>query len=126
MVPTSIASLADLRLDPYRSLRDRPLYEDSGKFIAESSVVVRRLLASSLEVLSVLSSRRKIAEIADCLRPDVPTYLVDDALVESLVGFPFHRGVLALAVRPPPPVLPAQLRRVLVLEDLVDVDNVGA
>jgi tRNA G18 (ribose-2'-O)-methylase SpoU len=48
------------------------------------------------------------------------------AVIKQVVGFPFHRGVLALGERPENPVMPAAARRVLVLEDLTDVDNLGA
>lgn len=122
----ALTDILDPRLDEFRQIRDRPLYEDSGKFIAESPEVVKRLLASGLEVRAILLSHQVLPRLQSALRDDIPAFLVDDAQVRELVGFPFHRGALAIGTRPQRTELPATLRRILVLEDLVDVDNVGA
>ena len=107
-----VSDAGDPRLSDYREIRDRPLAQDSGKFVAESAEVVRRLLESRLEVRSLLLSRSVLPRLRDLLRPGVPTFIVDDALVRALVGFPFHRGALAIGVRPTQLELPASLRRV--------------
>ena len=116
---------ADPRLAPYRELRDRHLRRSNGLFVAESELVVRRLLGSALRVHSVFATMSR-AEILAPLRPDVDVFAADPALMKQIVGFPFHRGVLALGERPTGVTLPAKLTRVLVIEDITDVDNLGS
>jgi tRNA G18 (ribose-2'-O)-methylase SpoU len=96
-----ISSLDDPRLQPYRALKKSNFTRWSGRFIAEGEKLVRRLLASRLPVDSVLSSRRFADEIAPLVPPDVPLLVVDDASVPELVGFNFHRGLLACGRRLP-------------------------
>ena len=100
MVLTHIDSLQDSRLEPYRALKERELARRGGRFIAESEQIVRRLIASNLEVESVLMANRRAAEIAPIVPPHVPAYVVPDELVEQIIGFQFHSGVLAVGVRP--------------------------
>ena len=46
--------------------------------------------------------------------------------MDGVAGFHVHRGCLAVGRRPGGARLPADARTVVVLEDLVDVDNLGA
>jgi tRNA G18 (ribose-2'-O)-methylase SpoU len=60
------------------------------------------------------------------LGPGYPVFVVDADVLDQVAGMPVHRGCLAVGERPPPPALPVGARTVVVLEDLVDVDNLGA
>jgi tRNA G18 (ribose-2'-O)-methylase SpoU len=115
----------DPRLAPYREIRDRHLRRGTGLFIAESELVVRRLLSSPLRVHSVLASSARAADLA-ALRPEASVLAAEPTLLKQVVGFPFHRGVLGLGYRPENVVAPAVVRRALVIEDLTDVDNLGS
>ena len=97
----AVSSLDDPRLQPFRALKKSNFTRWSGRFIAEGEKLVRRLLASPFPVESVLSSRRFVDEIAPLVPPEVPLLVVDDALVPELVGFNFHRGLLACGRRLP-------------------------
>lgn len=128
-----IAEAADPRLSDYRELRDaaaRRRIEGDVLFIAEGPVAIERLLASGHRVRSVLVSERKWARLSDLLAPvDAPLYVVDAALLQEIVGFDLHRGVIAAADRRPHPTLAELARRshrVAVLEGLNDPENVGA
>ncbi len=60
---------------------------------------------------------------------DVPIYVGESGLLESLTGFNVHRGALAAMHRPalaPAEELIADAHLVVVLEDIVDHTNVGA
>lgn len=123
----------DPRLEPYRSLRDpdfRQGFEASeGVFVAEGVTVVRRLLQSSLEVRSVLVLEGRESRVADLVRESIPFFVVTKDVMNTLVGFDLHRGVLACATRPPWRPLPELLRAsrlVGVLEGLNDHENLGA
>jgi tRNA G18 (ribose-2'-O)-methylase SpoU len=119
----------DPRLDDYRQLKEKHLNAVSGRFVAESERVVRRLLASRLRVLSVLVTAPRLEAMRDVLGGPFPVYLATQPVLDAIAGFHVHRGCLAIGERPPPAPwrpLPPGARAAVVLEDLVDVDNLGA
>ncbi|MCG5053501.1 MAG: RNA methyltransferase [Myxococcales bacterium] len=121
----------DPRLADYRELKENRLREDSGKFIAESETVVRQLLASGLFVESILVTAPRLRSLAavsgrEALRPDIPVYLVPQAVMDDVAGLHVHRGCLAVGRRPRGPGQALEAGLLVALEDLVDVDNVGA
>jgi tRNA G18 (ribose-2'-O)-methylase SpoU len=130
-----ITDADDVRLADYRALKERHLNAESGRFVAESERVVRRLLASALAVRSVLVTPPRLRALEDALatpeaggatRADVPVYVATQPVLDAVAGFHVHRGCLAIGERPTARALPAAARGVVVLEDLVDVDNLGA
>ncbi|WP_431221311.1 TrmH family RNA methyltransferase [Leifsonia xyli] len=102
-----------------------------GLYIAESTKVITRALAAGHRPRSVLLQEQWLPDIEPLLAdfPDVPVFVGDAAVLESLTGYHLHRGALAAMHRPELPD-PADLlrdaRRVVVLEDIVDHTNVGA
>jgi tRNA G18 (ribose-2'-O)-methylase SpoU len=125
-VPSFVTDPLDPRLDDYRQLKERRLNEEGGRFVAESEMVVRKLLASRLRVCSVLVTASRLHTLEAVLRDDVPVLVAPQALLDQVAGFHVHRGCLAIGERPREAVIPAGARAVVVLEDLVDVDNLGA
>jgi tRNA G18 (ribose-2'-O)-methylase SpoU len=116
----------DPRLADYRQLKERQLNNTTGRFVAESERVVRRLIASGLTVRSVLLTPPRLEALRDVLGGPFPVYVAEQAAMDAVAGFHVHRGCLAVGERPPPRPLPAGARAVVVLEDLVDVDNLGS
>ena len=100
-----ITSLDLPELAPYRTMR-RPLeHERQGIFVAEGEKVVRRLLESRFEVVSVLLPEKHLEAFRPLLeaRPEKLTvYLADKKLLESLIGFSMYQGQLAVGKIPPP------------------------
>jgi tRNA G18 (ribose-2'-O)-methylase SpoU len=94
-----IDSLDDPRLDPYRDVKDRDLAQQGGRFIAEAEQVVRRLLASDYPVESVLVFPRKAEEMERITPAGVPVYVAPNEIMNRLLGFKFHSGVLACGRR---------------------------
>jgi tRNA G18 (ribose-2'-O)-methylase SpoU len=129
-----VDTLDDPRVAPYRNLKDRELARDGDRFIAEGEQVVRRLLGSDYPAESLLLARRRADEIAPLAPPDLPVYVVDDALVHQIVGFKFHSGVMAVGRRKPAEPIDAVMERVahkprltlVVLPDIANTDNMGA
>jgi tRNA G18 (ribose-2'-O)-methylase SpoU len=122
-------ALDDERLRDYRDLQDRRLGGESGRFVAESELVVRKLLATDLRVLSLLLTAPRLATLEPALATksgDFPVYVVPQPVMDRVAGFHVHRGCLAIAERPRLQAVPALARLVVVLVDLVDVDNLGA
>ena len=126
-----IDSLDDSRLDIFRNLKTKNAVRDARLFVAEGATVVERVLRSSLEVRSILVSDRKFATCAPFLRADVRVFRLRSELADELVGFDFHCGVMASAVRPAVPDLdtwiPASGPSLIMAADrVVDPENVGA
>ncbi|MGV8896445.1 MAG: TrmH family RNA methyltransferase [Rhodoglobus sp.] len=129
-----IDNLTDERLGDFANLTDVALRRRTepagGLYIAESPKVISRALAAGHRPRAVLVLQQWL----DDLRPlldglDVPVFVGESELLESLTGFNLHRGALASMHRPPlTPVsdLLRDARRVVVLEDIVDHTNVGA
>src|SRR5258708_4798961 len=99
MPPIRINSLDDPRLEPYRSLKDTNHTRWASLFVCEGEKLVRRLLASDFTVESVLIGDRFERQFAGLAPAEVPVWIVPDELVEPLVGFNFHRGILACGRR---------------------------
>jgi tRNA G18 (ribose-2'-O)-methylase SpoU len=95
-----IDSLADPRVRPYWDLRNKRLRTREGKFIAEGDLVVARLLASEHRVESLVVADDQLDRVP--VPDDVVVYVTPRTLIESLIGFKFHRGILACGVRPSP------------------------
>ena len=126
--PITIDSADDTRIGDYRGLRGRA--ESSEYLIAESELVVRRLLTSTYRPRSFLLSPSRYERMQSALAASsAPVYLADSEVMEAIAGFVVHRGVLAAADRLPSPLLPdvlARSRRLLVLEGSNDTENIGA
>jgi tRNA G18 (ribose-2'-O)-methylase SpoU len=118
-------------LEPYRTMRRPADHERRGIFVAEGEKVVRRLLASPLGLRSLLLT----PEWHEVLRPetarrDTPSleiFLAPHDVMEGIVGFRFHQGVMAVGEVPPePPVDSLPRPHLLVaLERIHHVENVG-
>lgn len=128
-----IEHLDDPRLIPYRNLPDRAKDAPADCFIAEGEFLVRRLLASPFEVESVLATPAVAGRLAAGTDAAAVQILVaPPVLIRRVVGFPFHRGVLACAHRGRPPVLEdvlrerPGLRRIVVCCGIGNPNNIGA
>lgn len=99
MTVLELDSADDERLSPYRDLKGRSKF-GAEHFIVEGEHLVGRLLSSSLEVVSVLVSSRKIDRVRPLLPASVSAFVLDDDAIEAIVGFKFHRGVLGCGKRP--------------------------
>jgi len=138
MQTLSIGDLDDPRLADYRNLKDATLARDRGRFIVEGAGTLRVLLSRSPHrPESILLSERahaSMGEELDALDPSCPVFVGAQAILDRIVGFPIHRGVLASCVRSEP-VDPLELARsvqkqfeaprIVVLEGLMNLDNVG-
>src|SRR6185503_5598132 len=133
--PVEVRDPDDPRLADYRALKERHLNAEGGRFVAESERVVRRLLESPLRVRSVLVTPPRLRALEDALRArraadgaaaPWPLYVAEQDVLDAIAGFHVHRGCLAIGERPASRALPSGARGIVVLEDLVDVDNLGS
>ena len=98
----TIFSLDDARVASYRDLRERDLRAE-GVFIAEGALLAERLLGSRFPIASVFTTEGSAARLAPALGSRAPLYVAEAELMRCIVGFDFHRGVLALGERVPFP-----------------------
>jgi tRNA G18 (ribose-2'-O)-methylase SpoU len=100
-----IADPTDSRISPYIEVRERDLVGRRGEFIAEGEVVLRVLLGGGARcrASSLLVAQNRLARIApliEALEDATPVYVAGQAVMDAVVGFHIHRGVLAHGVRP--------------------------
>ena len=138
MQPERVDDFLDPRIADYRNLKDAQLLAERGRFMVEGRGNLRVLLERTrITPDSILLSERTHAALAGFLReqiPACPVYVAERPVLDRIVGFPIHRGVLAVCSRPSPrdPLDLAQAAlerepapRIVVLEGLIDHDNVG-
>jgi tRNA G18 (ribose-2'-O)-methylase SpoU len=94
-----IYDLDDPRVAIYRSLKATNQTRRLSQFVAEGEKLVRRLASSRFPIVSVLATERQEPKLPPEIPAEVPRYIVADALMRELVGFPFHRGLLACGQR---------------------------
>jgi tRNA G18 (ribose-2'-O)-methylase SpoU len=94
----------DPRIADYRDVREKDLVGRRDLFVAEGDVVLTTLLASPHPTLSLLVEERRLAGLAErlaALPETVPIHTVSRALIDRIVGFPLHRGILAIGRKAP-------------------------
>ena len=132
----TISDFSDPRLDLFARLTEGQLRRrqesEQGIFIAESPKVIERALNGGYTPVALLMEQKHIEGdgapiIARC--PEVPVYTASRQVLEALTGFALTRGVLCAMERRALPTVEELLqnvRRVAVLEGIVDPTNVGA
>src|SRR5579872_4898766 len=114
-----IDSLDDPRVESYRNLKMKNLQRGGQFFIAEGKKVVERLLQSDFQTASVFISQKRLEEWEVKVPDEVPLYVADQTVMNDLVGFDFHVGVVGCGVRRPSPsleqILPKESSRLTVV-----------
>ncbi|MCM5558299.1 RNA methyltransferase [Pleomorphomonas sp. JP5] len=124
---------SDPRLAPFMNVRDRDLRQTHGNaFIAEGESVLAVFLStgSRYRPEALLIARNRVDTVLAWSPPDdLPIFIADQELMDTVVGFPIHRGLLGLGRRSPSPPLADLLadhpRVVLGLVGLANHDNMG-
>ncbi len=133
-----IDEITDPRVEVFRDVRDKDLRGRDKLFMAESEMVVRRLLRTPQRIHSLLLSPQVAERLSDALAGlagDVPVYVCDVDAMSEIAGFHIHRGALAAGWRPKRGELTldaalgrlrgAQRACIVVAEGLTNVDNMG-
>lgn len=131
MIIHQITSLDLPELKPYRTLR-RPLeHKRLGIFVAEGEKVVRRLLETELEVISILLTPRRLEVLPLPKEKEVPVYVCEKTVMEEIVGYRLHQGVMAVAKIPSQRSLHQIMANspndylLVALDGIVSAENVG-
>ncbi|HEX2850686.1 MAG TPA: RNA methyltransferase [Acidimicrobiales bacterium] len=123
----------DPRVADYVGLTDAELrrrYEgERGIFVAEGALVIRQVVAAGATVRSLLVTERRLATLHDVAAAiTAPVDVATRDVLREVSGFDLHRGAVAAVDRPArrePASLLGRARRVLVLEDINDTENMG-
>jgi tRNA G18 (ribose-2'-O)-methylase SpoU len=95
------AGLDAPELAPYRTMRWQNEQRQQGIFVAEGEKVVRRLLDSDYEIVSLLLPEKWFHQYSDLLakrpEPNIQVFTAEKEILEKLTGFSFYQGVLAVA-----------------------------
>lgn len=130
MIP--IDSLEDPRVEPYRNLKMKNVQRGGDFFIAEGKKVVERLLESDFQTKSVFISQKREGEWTSKVPSEVPLYVATQDVMNELIGFDFHVGVVGCGVRRPnvplERILPKEARRLTVVAcpNCDNPENLGA
>ena len=114
-------------LDIFRDLRDSD-YRRRGLIVTEGRLVTETALEAGLRVRALLCVPSARGEWEGRAEGRFEVQVLARPEIEALAGFPFHRGVLALAERPEiPPLDPGNLPKgnLLLLWNVTDPDNLG-
>ncbi|HEX7761553.1 MAG TPA: RNA methyltransferase [Caulobacteraceae bacterium] len=127
----------DPRIAAFRDIRERDLVGRQGLFIAEGEVVLRALArAPRHRAAALLIAQQRVESLApliEAFADDTPVYAAAQAVMDAIVGFHIHRGILALGQRaaaPPADEALASLAGkpralVLALFGIANHDNMG-
>ncbi|MEK6569780.1 MAG: RNA methyltransferase substrate-binding domain-containing protein, partial [Bacteroidota bacterium] len=101
-----IDSLDSAELQPYRTLRRATEHIKQGIFVAEGEKVVSRLLDAQIEVVSLLLTEPWQEELGPSIEKrgvgNIKVWVAPKHLLESIVGFHLHQGVMAIGKIPRP------------------------
>ncbi len=127
----------DPRIAAFRDIRERDLVGRQGRFIAEGEVVLRALSrAPRHRATALLIAEKRLEALAPLIAAfprETPVYAAGQAVMDAIVGFHIHRGILALGERGTEPSADQALAaladkpRVLVLAlfGIANHDNMG-
>jgi tRNA G18 (ribose-2'-O)-methylase SpoU len=100
-----ITDPADPRIAVFRHVRDRDVTGRDGGFIAEGEVVLRVLARSGPHrAQALLIAERRLGRLAPLIAAfdhSVGIYAASQAVMDTIAGFPIHRGILAHGQRAP-------------------------
>lgn len=127
---TTIVDPADPRVVDYVAMTDADLRRSGGTFLLEGRLVLDRAVAAGVTLRSVLVAAGRVDTVAPILEGiDVALYVAAQPVLDAIVGFPIHRGIVAAAERPIAPdplVAVAGHPTIAALEGVNDHENLGA
>jgi TrmH family RNA methyltransferase len=126
-----IKNVDDGRISLYKNLDSTPReHTEQGLFVAEGAKIVRKLLESPIEAVSVLMADKFAGEFVEIAEKSGLSgdkiFVADKKLLDKIVGFKIHSGILAMG-RQPDMKIPEDLSgRIVFMCGIVNSENVGA
>lgn len=120
---------SDPRVADYVGMTDGELQRAGDVFVCEGRLVLERAISNGAALRSALVAASRAPAVAHLLDDvDIPMYVADQPVLDAVAGFPLHRGIVAVAERPPPrqpEELLAGARTVAMLEGVNNHENLG-
>src|SRR5262245_55030009 len=96
-------------LTPFKTLRRSDGNVPEGCFIGDGRKVVRRMLESDVRLRTIVLTEKWLdffkSALARRTDPDLQVLVVDREVVDGIIGYKVHQGVMALAEIPKAPRL---------------------
>jgi tRNA G18 (ribose-2'-O)-methylase SpoU len=96
-----VESVNDPRIAIYRDLKASNATRRLDQFVVEGEKLFERLLSSPFAIASVLASERLAPSVTPKLPEEIPVFVLAESEISVLVGFNFHKGILASGYRHP-------------------------
>ena len=132
----SVQSLDVPELALYLTLKRAEEHERAGVLVAANIKVVKRLLASRYTVVSALLTPAWLEKLEPQLRArpemELPVYVAEQKVLETITGYKLHQGALAVATIPPQPDFETLLNNsphpllLAAVEGIASAENLGA
>jgi tRNA G18 (ribose-2'-O)-methylase SpoU len=120
----------------YLTLRRIEEHERAGVLVAANAKVIKRLLASRFTVVSALLTPAWLEKLEPQLRArpeaELPVYVAEQKVLETITGYKLHQGALAVAKIPPQPDFETLLKNspppllLAAVEGIASAENLGA
>jgi tRNA G18 (ribose-2'-O)-methylase SpoU len=126
-----IEDINDSRISLYKDLRFTPKkHQEKKLFIAEGKRLVRKLLSSNIPIYSILAIEDFFSEnqylISNRIDENTPLYSAEKKIMEQIVGFRLHSGVMAMAFQPAE-VRPVDMKGIIVATNGINnAENIGS
>lgn len=126
----TINDINDERISLYRSLRRTPASHTSQKvFVAEGDIAVKKLIQSDLHINSIFCTTEHYEKIKVLIKERVKPenqYIGSKELMDQIVGFRLHKGIMAIARQPKNKELSELSPPIVMLNGIINSENVGA
>lgn len=99
MMIARIFDLDDPRLKPFREIKMERREWNQRYFLAEGWLLWERLIECGWEIEAVVTIERLAEAVVRTAPDDCRIYIVPDEALSALVGFKFHRGIIAQGCR---------------------------
>lgn len=126
-----IDDINDARITLYKNLRFTPkIHQDNKLFIAEGRRLVKKLLKSNIPIYSIFATDDFFMDnqsmISKRITEHTQLYSADKKLMELIVGFRLHSGIMAMAYQPAD-VRPQDMKGIIVVTNGINnAENIGS
>lgn len=126
-----IKSIDDDRLAFYKSLRYTPkLHTDNRAFVAEGSKIVKLLLESNIQVISIFGTEANYESMFELISKknisQDQLFVADISLMRLIVGYHVHSGIMAIGKMPEEKPIEELTPPFVMLNSIVNAENVGS
>lgn len=126
-----INDIDDPRISLYKSLRFTPkTHQDKRLFLAEGRRLVIKLLKTNIPIYSIFATNEFIKENEDLIikrkNKDTEIFSSDKTIMEKIIGFHLHTGVMALAYQPLDVVTSEMKGTIVAANGINNAENIGS